>query len=627
MWNYGRIYSPRNGVKVNDKEDIRIIKILSILAYSFLVLALLIILRTPTATSYEINIFNAYPWYFWMFIVLSIFTGSLALIKSAMAKTQNNYWISGFGVILLSNFILLTIPTIRNYLIFGRGDVLTHIGWIKYIIANGNFGSDIYPILHIIGAETYYFTGITVDSITMVIYPIFSIFYILSFYLLYNEVLKDKSKVILAMVFTSIMVMGTAHTSFAPYSLSLFVIPIFLYLYIKERTNPKWSFKLLLLIATLFLILFHPLTTVLMLLSIVIFEFSMYINIRLNKPDETYSKNFSYILIVLIITSLFLWKQYYYLIENGFATFYSFLVTGESPNLQNTLTLISKANFNDLIYSTIFIYGNWLIIFFASIISIYYLIKKNIGSTHLRNIFHIFSNLEVYEIFAVVGFLFFSIISILVYFKLQIFGFTRVVEFAIIFSNFLMFSLFYFIINNKNKILNNNNFGKILLISIIILPIICFSTLNLYQSPLELTPNAQVTSSEVNGIQTFFTDRNSSTHVLELGISKDRFYSAIYGEQADKYGQDVNILNLSNVSRTQPIDHFGFDNNTTLGKFYNNSVYLLINQIGFESYPVLYPGYQNIWRFTPQDFVTLNDSNQTMLIYNNGNLQIYKFLS
>ena len=610
----------------NNDTDTRLLKILSILALSFLVLALTIILRTPTATGYEINIFYAFPWYFWMFIILSIFTGSLVLVQYVISKSQTNYWIYGFGVILLSNFVLLIMPKIRNYLIFGRGDVLTHIGWMKYIVATGTFGSDIYPILHILGTELFYFTGITLDAITTVIYPVFSIFYILSFYLLYTEILKDKLKVVLALVFTSIMVMGTAHTSFAPYSLSLFVIPIFLYLYFKERNNPKWSFKLLLLIATLFLILFHPLITVLILISIIIVEFSIYIYTRLNKPDEKYSKNFSYFLIILILASLFLWKQYYYLIENGFITFYSFLLTGESPNLQNTLTLISKANFSDLIYSTIFIYGNWLIIFLVSLISTYYLIKKNIHTTHLRNLLHIFSNLEIYEIFAILGFLLFSVISILVYFKLQIFGFTRVVEFAIIFSNFLVFSLFYYIINNKNKILNNNGYMKILIISIILLPIICFSTLNLYQSPLELTPNAQVTASEVTGIQTFFTTSNNITQVRELGISKDRFHAAIYGEQADKYGQDINILNLSNITRTEPIDHFGFDNNTTLGQYYNNSVYLLVNQIGVESYPVLYPGYKNVWRFTPGDFITLNDSNQTMLVYNNGNLQIYKFL-
>ena len=184
---------------MDEKNDIRIIKLLSIFAFSFIVLALTIILKTPSTTSYEINIYNTYPWYFWMFIMLAIYAGTLILLKSYLSKVQNNYWIFGFGAILLSNFILLTIPEIQNYFILGRGDVLTHIGFMRDILVTGSFGLDMYPILHILGATTYYFTRITLERITILIYPVFSIFYILSFYILYKKILKDKSKVILAM--------------------------------------------------------------------------------------------------------------------------------------------------------------------------------------------------------------------------------------------------------------------------------------------------------------------------------------------------------------------------------------------------------------------------------------------
>ena len=147
----------------------------------------------------------------------------------------------------------------------------------------------------------------------------------------------------------------------------------------------------------------------------------------------------------------------------------------------------------------------------------------------------------------------------------------------------------------------------------------------MYDSPLTLTPNEQVTSSEVNGMETFYLYDNNSSKILDLGISQYRFLAYIYGEQADSYGQDIHILNLSNSSRTSPIDHFGFNNNTTsLTQFYNSSVYLLINDIAVENYPQIYPNYPNNWRFTPQDFNTLNNTQQAMLIYNNGNLKIYK---
>ena len=568
-----------------------------------------------------------------MFIMLAIYAGTLILLKSYLSKVQNNYWIFGFGAILLSNFILLTIPEIQNYFILGRGDVLTHIGFMRDILVTGSFGLDMYPILHILGATTYYFTRITLERITILIYPVFSIFYILSFYILYKKILKDKSKVILAMIFTSIMVFGTAHTSFAPFTLSFFVIPIFFYLYFKENSDHRWNGKILLILATIFLLLFHPLTALLLAISLIIIEFSKFLYLNINQPSKTmpynilpvkYKRNFSYILIALLIAGLLLWVPYLHLIENNLSTFYDFIYSSASPNFSSALLTASKANLQDLISSTIFIYGVLLIITLTSLISVYELTKKNISIIkRYNNIFDIFLSLRVYEIFSIIGFLLFTIFSLLVYFKLPLFGFTRIMTFATLFSNFLIFTLFYIILESKNRKLNLNKYMKIIAISVIILPIICISTLNLYDSPYSLTPNEQVTISEVNGMDTFFNNYDTGTKTLTLGISEYRFLAYIQGEQTDQFGQDIHMRNLSDSSRTTPIDHFGFNNNTTLGQYYNNSVYLLINQVGFQTYPKIFPGYEDKWRFTPQDFNKLNNTSQNMLIYNNGNLKIY----
>ena len=624
------------GDSLNHMKDIRLIKILSIFAFSLLVLSLLIIIVTPTAKNYEINIYNVYPWYFWMFMVLSTFAGTLILLQSYISKLKNNYWILGFAAILMSNFILLTLPTIRNYIVFGRGDILTHIGWMKNIVLSGSFGTDMYPNIHVLGTVIHYFSGITLDNISTLVFPVFSIFYILSFYLLYSEILKDKSKVVLAMVFTSIMVFGTSHTSFAPFNLSFFTIPIFIYLYIKEKSSNELNFRILLLIAVPFLLLFHPLTSLMLLVSLIIIEFSGFIYSKINKSITDSSGRFSYLLIGIFMAGLIIWKSYLYQIQNGLDTFYSFLVSGATPNLSSALLLAHKANITDIISSIGFIYGNWMIIILAGLITIYLLMKRNIFSINLRKllknprsllsyrIFEIFSSLENYEIYSILGFLFFVIISIFVYIKLPLFGFTRILEFTIFFANFLIFTLFYLILKSKRRILNFNKYAKILLISLILFPIIFFSTLNLYLSPLTITPNEQVTTSEINGMETFFSNKNNETRILELGLSQYRFLAYVNGEKADEHGQDIYIANISNSSKTAPIDHFGFNNNTSMGQFYNASVYLVINTLGEESYPVLYPGYANVWRFTPADFILLNDSDQIMLIYNNGNLKIYK---
>ena len=567
-----------------------------------------------------------------MFIILSTFTGTLILLQSHISKLKNNYWILGFAAILMSNFILLTLPVIRNYIIFGRGDILTHIGWMKNIVLNGSFGTDMYPNIHVLGTVIHYFSGITLENMSTLIFPVFSIFYILSFYLLYSEILKDKSNVVLAMVFTSIMVFGTSQTSFAPFNLSFFTIPIFIYLYIKEKATKELNFKILLLIAVPFLLLFHPLTSLLLLISMIIIEFSWYIHskivksVKINRSDVEYSWKFSFILIIFFIAGLIIWKSYFYQIQNGIDTFYSFFVNGASPNLSSTIAVAHKANLKDIISSILFIYGNWIVIFIASLLSIYVLIKRNLFSIKLRSfkMFDIFLSLENYQIYSIIGFLFFSFISIFVYIKLPLFGFTRIIQFSILFANFLIFSLFYLILKSRRRTLNFNKYIKIIVISIFLFPIICFSTFNLYLSPYTITPNEQVTASEINGMETFFTYKDNKIPIFELGLSQYRFLAYIKGEEADQHGQDIYMANISNSTRTAPIDHFGFNNNTSPGQYYNGTVYMIINSLGEESNPALYPGYENVWRFTPNDFLKLNESQQIMLIYNDGNLKIYK---
>ena len=221
---------------------------------------------------------------------------------------------------------------------------------------------------------------------------------------------------------------------------------------------------MLLIIATLFLLLFHPLTALLLLFSIMIIEFSRYIYLKINQSESIahddqpvkYRRNFSYVLIALLIAGLLLWKPYLHLLENGFYTFYYFIVSQSSPNFSSALSTANKATLQDLIKTTIYIYGVLIVTILVSLISIYELVKNNIMSLKNRSLhlLNIFMSLKVYEIFSILGFSLFILFSIFVYFKLPLFGFTRVLSFATIFTSFLIFSLFYIILESKNRKLN-----------------------------------------------------------------------------------------------------------------------------------------------------------------------------
>ena len=174
----------------------RILKIITIIAFIFIILASIIIAKTPPASDYEISIYDAYPGYFWVFIITSIFMGQIILLKSAFSSDKNDkIWVSGFLAILTTNVILLFMPFIRGYATYGRGDVLSHIGYIKDILRTASFGTNnFYPLDHIVTASLSYITSINVEPAVNIIPPIFSLFYIISIYFLARQIFERKTK-------------------------------------------------------------------------------------------------------------------------------------------------------------------------------------------------------------------------------------------------------------------------------------------------------------------------------------------------------------------------------------------------------------------------------------------------
>jgi len=105
-------------------------KILAIIAFLFNILSLIIIVKTPPASIYEISIYNAYPWYFWFFILTGIFLGQLIIFVNVYYRSsEKNHkgWQLGLLAILIPIFILLFLPIIRGYVTFDKSDQFTHI--------------------------------------------------------------------------------------------------------------------------------------------------------------------------------------------------------------------------------------------------------------------------------------------------------------------------------------------------------------------------------------------------------------------------------------------------------------------------------------------------------------------
>jgi hypothetical protein len=164
----------------------RIKKILSIIAISFVLLELLIILVSNQANGYEISIYTAYPPYFWLLIIISLSFPFISMfLYSFISKTTDNE-VNLFPQLVTASItllILLLLPFFRGYLFYQSGDTFSHLGYIKDILAGTISGGDIYPLFHIWLSILDKFTGYNVNMVSLLILPFLSNY---SFFFVYT---------------------------------------------------------------------------------------------------------------------------------------------------------------------------------------------------------------------------------------------------------------------------------------------------------------------------------------------------------------------------------------------------------------------------------------------------------
>jgi hypothetical protein len=603
---------------IKSSDGNRVIKIIAIVAFIFIILALTIITKTPPASGYEISIYDAYPWYFWVFIITSIFMGQIILMRGTLSSDKtDNPWFFGFFAIITTNIILLFMPFIRGYATYGRGDVLSHIGYIKDILRTASFGTDnYYPIVHILTASLSYVTDINVEHAVNVIPPIFSIFYIISIYFLALQIFKRKSEVLFVLAFALILLFSNENLIFAPSVQSFFLLPFVLYLYFKSRDsrNPL-EFGILLIISLFLIVFFHPMTTLFLILVFLILEFCLFIHKNINKNQgfelPMLQKRGSSKVILISFITFFTWYFSFSAIVNSFRQVLNWLryeIGRSEAETYSELIARTQPDFFDLIKVILNTYGQITILGFLSLIFLIHIF--NIWRRHTGE-----QKLKFYHIFFSIGSLIYIVLSIIFFFNDFIIGFGRVSKYTFFFSSVFVALNFYLVFNKSRFSFNKQRFKSISLCITLIL-LLYFSTFNLYFSPIIKSGNQQVTETEINGMTLFFDHRNEELFIQEMGLSQKRFHDAIFGIS-------IPAKNIRYGVATPPVDHFDYINKTSLGEYYEDQRYLLISLLGRISYPELHPKYEKQWRFTAEDFCMLEKDNTVLRIYDNGNLNIY----
>ncbi len=476
----------------------KIFKIIAILGFVLLLFTITILLNAGPASSYEYSIYDAYPWYFWIFLLSAITCGQVVIIGSAITGSRKDHWIFGLGIILLAVILLLFLPVIRGYFIFGDGDVLTHIGYMKDILQTSVIGENHYPIDHILGVIVNLWSGLTLEDITFFIPPVFSLFFIFSMYCVGKIISENTFERLIILVLSSILMLGEFHLAFTPNSQALLFIPLVLFLAFRIYegvNNSKYQFLLLL---TGFLIVFyHPLVTMMIVLILCIMQIMQYIQ-EIYEHRTLKKINYTY-MIVFILTVFAFWSSYIIMAIDVAKPLIS-RIFGDprvESELQKNVNLFSQVNSDPLyVLHLIFnIYGHWILLATVSLFSIGLMLK------YLKDLD---TESRYYKGVLALGFFMCLILSVAMFLTIDRFGFARVFAIAAIFSVLLIPSGVYLLFGNLHETSRSGRKNMILLgMILVIFCITYFSVFNLYYSPTIKLPNVQVPGTDYEGMRTF----------------------------------------------------------------------------------------------------------------------------
>jgi len=243
-------------------------KILLLLSIICLSLSFIQIIRTPQVSGFERSLYSGFPTSFWIFLISAFLLSSLFILLSSFQLPKKRYLGLSFVVLFLAFLVFFLLPYIRGYALLGRGaaDILNHVGYTKTILETNHIGPENwYPVSHILMAQ-FRMLGLSFEVGRALISFAFTLIYIIFTVLYINELEKKLNG--LAVLFCVLPLIYTNfHVSFHPALMSFFTIPLLLYLYEKSKNiEGKYEIKTLVFLGSIFIVFFHPVTTVILIL-------------------------------------------------------------------------------------------------------------------------------------------------------------------------------------------------------------------------------------------------------------------------------------------------------------------------------------------------------------------------
>jgi len=583
-------------------------------------MALLTESATPAATGYEISIYQALPWYFWVLVCVALACGLAILVEEAFASRKSRLWTLGYSAVLSTNAAVLLLPFLRGYETSRGWDVLTHIGFARDISTTGTLalagthGEDPYPAMHIILVGAHYVTGVRFETLAITLPAVFTLFYMVCVYLLARALTKSRGQTILVAAFGSLLLFRDQNLLLFPSMQAFQILPITLYLYYRAKggIRPSLGHALCLILVMISTPLLNPGEGTLFLLLLIGFiHFASRLYSRRGWVDGIRGRSVTIAAqrnpvnpTLILAVTWFLWFSAFVAFDSIRIVIEWFVYGIGSTTATQYAQLLGRANLSPLKLANLALttYGQAII----------YMTLGLVLSVHFLRVFSSRKEgLQLNEFVFSGVFLLFGSVLIVAFFAYIYVGFEREMRYAIFAATIIGgMGLYRPRLGHSSKI-------RVIFVGVLLVSAGTLAIFNAFPSPIDRAGNYQATQMEFSGTTWFLDHRDQALPIYQIGFPVLRFAQSVQGVR-------IVLPGISNDSELRPPDHFGYNRNRSFGSFIPFDSYFIDSKFTRDFSPNVYPEFEKDWTFTPGDFARLGNQDYSVnTVYSDGELWIY----
>ncbi|MEE9400222.1 MAG: hypothetical protein V3V23_08130, partial [Dehalococcoidales bacterium] len=250
----------RTGFSLREKTGL-LIKSLAFLSFALTVFVVILLRNSPT-TGYEASIYTHTPSIVWAVLIFNIVCGSGIIIHQVYTRREecSRLWLFGLLIIIVSFGVLFSVPGLRDYALYGRGDALSHLGKLQHFIATGELGRNFYPGFYFLVAWLARILHIELVTLFAYLPALLGILFLSFMYLFARTVLPKKGQAMLATVAGAFVLTSgsVGPVALAPNTQTNMLLPLVFFLCVIYLAREPVRFRVWLLVPLIMLLVWLP---------------------------------------------------------------------------------------------------------------------------------------------------------------------------------------------------------------------------------------------------------------------------------------------------------------------------------------------------------------------------------